>query len=104
MPKPTAKQSAERERNRSERTGDIAKRFSSARALFVGLAMLALAGCGDMDSTDNHVEGKQSGFTLLIDHGTGCQYLESRTLTPRIASDGKTHMGCRDAAPARGGL
>jgi hypothetical protein len=30
MPKPTAKQSAERERNQRERTDDIAKRFSSA--------------------------------------------------------------------------
>ena len=80
------------------------KRFSPARALFVGLAMLALAGCGDdrpLDSTDNHTEGKRSGLTLRIDHGTGCQYLSGISITPRIASDGKTHMGCRDAAPAR---
>jgi hypothetical protein len=100
----TAKQSAEHARNQRERGGNIAKRFSPARALFVGLAMLALAGC-NMDSTDNHIEGKRSGMSLLIDHGTGCQYLSvGRSLTPRIASDGKTHMGCRDAAPARGGM
>ena len=81
------------------------KRFSPARALFVGLAMLALAGCA-IDDTDNHADGKWSGLTPLIDHGTGCQYLSVgwSSITPRIASDGKTHMGCRDAAPARGGL
>jgi hypothetical protein len=35
---------------------------------------------------------------LFIDQVTGCQYLSTHTstgLAPRIAADGKTHMGCK---------
>ena len=37
--------------------------------------------------------------SLYTDAGTGCQYVgppqwDRASLTPRIASDGKTHMGC----------
>lgn len=34
---------------------------------------------------------------VFADHDTGCQYLSTHTstgLAPRIAADGKTHMGC----------
>ena len=39
---------------------------------------------------------------VFLDDATGCQYLSTHTsaaLTPRIAADGKTHMGCRAVAP-----
>lgn len=35
---------------------------------------------------------------VFADQTTGCQYLSTHTstgLTPRIAVDGKTHMGCK---------
>lgn len=34
---------------------------------------------------------------VFADHDTGCQYLSTHNsagLAPRIAADGKTHMGC----------
>jgi hypothetical protein len=33
---------------------------------------------------------------VITDPDTACQYLiySDRTLTPRVATDGKTHMGC----------
>jgi hypothetical protein len=37
---------------------------------------------------------------VFADRATGCQYLTTQeriTLTPRIANDGKTHMGCKGA-------
>ena len=36
---------------------------------------------------------------VLIDRDTGCQYLsthKSTGLAPRIAADGKTHLGCKE--------
>lgn len=41
-----------------------------------------------------------SGMGLFTDAASGCQYLGygsgayGKALTPRIAGDGKTHMGC----------
>jgi len=35
---------------------------------------------------------------VFADHDTGCQYLSTHNstgLAPRIAADGKTHMGCK---------
>jgi hypothetical protein len=40
---------------------------------------------------------------LYADPDTGCQYLmrdgSSAAFTPRIAADGKTHMGCKGVQP-----
>ncbi|MCY0913235.1 hypothetical protein [Massilia antarctica] len=39
---------------------------------------------------------------VFLDQITGCQYLSthtSATLVPRMAADGKTHMGCNGVAP-----
>lgn len=49
------------------------------------------------DDTDNKQEKIRSGFSIMTDHGSGCQYLTKlfAGLTPRIDSDGVTHMGCR---------
>lgn len=42
-------------------------------------------------------------FRAHVDQATGCQYLSgsgsSTSFTPRIAADGKTHMGCRGVTP-----
>ena len=39
---------------------------------------------------------------LYTDRVTGCDYLstgDTKALTPRIAADGKTHMGCTGTKP-----
>ncbi|NHZ98062.1 hypothetical protein [Massilia sp. CCM 8734] len=39
---------------------------------------------------------------VFLDQITGCEYLSthtSATLVPRVAADGKTHMGCKAASP-----
>jgi hypothetical protein len=42
-------------------------------------------------------------LSIYLDAATGCQYLGQRNssagITPRIAADGKTHMGCKGAQP-----
>lgn len=42
---------------------------------------------------------------ISLDGETGCQYLGQRSssagVTPRIAADGKTHMGCKGATNAK---
>jgi len=45
----------------------------------------------EYDSTDDYINKKRSGMALLIDYGTGCQYLSSRGrfLTPRLNKNGK---------------
>lgn len=51
----------------------------------------ALIGQGPLDVTDNHITGARSGFRILIDHGTGCQYLRTTSggVTPRLDGHGK---------------
>jgi hypothetical protein len=67
-----------------------------SRALVL-VAMLVLAGCERQEV----VEAREASnpFVILTDQETGCQYLVVRSSgsapTPRIAADGKTHMGCR---------
>lgn len=63
-----------------------------------------LAGCGDPRTADH---GESVDPIRYQDRETGCMYLTTgqyNALTPRIASDGKTQMGCRevrhDPAPA----
>jgi len=45
----------------------------------------------DYDNTDDKQNGVRSGVELVIDHGTGCQYLQSQLgyLTPRMDKEGK---------------
>ena len=37
--------------------------------------------------------GSRSGMSFYTDHQTGCQYLASNGLTPRVDGTGR-HMGC----------
>jgi hypothetical protein len=74
---------------------------AAGRALIGLVAVLALlvlcAGCSMKDDTDppNGI----SGMGLHTDYATGCQYLSrDRSLTPRIAADGHSHMGCKGGA------
>jgi hypothetical protein len=66
------------------------------RSTALCLVLAALAGCDQPPATRDTV------FNLFVytDTATGCQYVsESRGLTPRIAADGKTHMGCKGVKP-----
>lgn len=71
------------------------------------LAGCAKAGYSDRPAPDNpRAEGSNpqlrvSAMQLWIDKETGCHYLvplgytsTDSGITPRIAADGKTHMGC----------
>lgn len=46
------------------------------------------------DETDNYEEAQRSGFTLMIDWGTGLQYLKTPEgmVVPRMGPDGQQMM------------
>lgn len=48
---------------------------------------------GPLDDTDNKLTGERSNMRILIDHGTGCQYLQTAGggITPRLDAKG-AHM------------
>lgn len=50
----------------------------------------------DYDSTDDIANEEKSGLAIKVDNLTGCEYLMApfAGLTPRMDSDGKTHLGC----------
>lgn len=55
-----------------------------------------LAGC--TQRTGGALGDRMNDPHVLVDHGTGCEYLAppgSNGIAPRIAADGKTHMGCK---------
>lgn len=62
-----------------------------------------LAGCENAsDSRTRQQHPDAADPVLYQDRGTGCMYLTTgqfNALTARIASDGKTHMGCKEAQP-----
>jgi hypothetical protein len=70
------------------------------------LAVL-LAGCQPERSEPkpapvaSFAQGSQYRLDVAIDPDTGCQYLQQdyKGITPRIAADGKTHMGCKGTRP-----
>lgn len=48
----------------------------------------------ERDSTDQP-SGKRSGFALMTDYGTGCEYLyRNGGITPRFDKNGK-QLGCK---------
>jgi hypothetical protein len=68
------------------------------------LVLATLAGCGPTTGDKPGDEQRPQALDpwLYKDRATGCEYLtsrEDRALTPRIAADGKTHMGCKGAQP-----
>jgi hypothetical protein len=65
------------------------------RSTAICLVLAALAGC--TQRTGNSISDRVNDPHLLVDHQTGCEYLSapgSSGITPRIAADGKAHMGC----------
>jgi len=61
------------------------------------LAALLLTGC---DGPKSETTATLYDLYVYTDKATGCQYVsESRGLTPRIAADAKTHMGCKAVKP-----
>lgn len=64
-------------------------------AILVTLGFILFSKMAPYDDTDP--PGGRSGMGLRTDNLTGCQYLMSPSgnLTPRMADDGKTHLGCR---------
>ena len=57
--------------------------------LFAGV--ISFGNSSPLDSTDDHVTGARSQMRILVDHGTGCQYLKTASggLTPRLDAQGK---------------
>lgn len=76
-----------------------ADKYTAAVVLAIALMLCAglLGGCAP---TTTEVEKGESGQEPMVfnDRVTGCDYLTTQdrvVLTPRIAADGKTHMGCK---------
>ena len=57
-------------------------------ALGITLSLIGLDHFMPYDSTDYVDEGERSGMTIKIDAKTGCHYLNSNGLTPRLNKDG----------------
>ncbi|KRB22717.1 DUF6440 family protein [Mesorhizobium sp. Root172] len=65
------------------------------RAMLITIAILGtIWWVFDFGKDDTDPPGARSGFSLLTDAGTGCQYLAHSGLTPRLDANGK-QMGCR---------
>lgn len=83
-----------------------AKYVTAAVAILLMLWMALLGGCNEAPAPPSSevrpIPGTGIGFAPFVwmDTATGCEYLSTNTsaaLTPRIAADGKTHMGCKAA-------
>ncbi|MFS2027084.1 hypothetical protein [Massilia sp. CT11-137] len=75
---------------------DLMNKTSWGWIVALGMVPMMIGGCGMRDDTDppNGI----SGVDPITDNATGCQYLYRRhAMVPRIAADGKTHMGCKGA-------
>jgi hypothetical protein len=75
--------------------------FTVGALVIVLMVSFVLSGC------EKSPDGNQSSFApggtpvaIYVDRGTGCEYASADSghsaITPRIAADGKTHMGCRE--------
>lgn len=58
--------------------------------LFIVLSSWLLSAGKPLDDTDNKLTGDRSNLRILIDHGTGCQYLTTSGggVTPRLDANG----------------
>ncbi|WP_371767525.1 hypothetical protein [Massilia sp.] len=79
------------------------------RHLFLGL-ILAVAICALCTGCEPVRDPQSPNTTVTIlsvytDEFTGCQYIGQRNssagITPRIAADGRTHLGCREGGDAK---
>lgn len=87
-----------------KRVRDLMNKTSWGWIVALGMVPLAITGCGPTTGTHESGEEKRTELDpwLYKDRATGCEYLTSRnehSLTPRIAADGKTHMGCKAVQP-----
>lgn len=79
-------------------------KLAGSLALLVVLCVVSLlSGCARKDP-EPEVSVQTAGWlNVETDDATGCQYLgkhnSSAGITPRIAADGKSHMGCKEAHP-----
>jgi hypothetical protein len=66
-------------------------------AVVIGLIGMFARNSNPLDDTDNKLTGARSDMRILVDHGTGCQYLRSSGggLTPRLDKDGKPMCGVK---------
>lgn len=74
--------------------------FLSVAMVVIGLS-LELAGCKRQEAQAAEVENNYIAPQIYLDYETGCQYVSpgGRAIYPRIAADGRTHMGCKATAP-----
>ena len=65
--------------------------------VFLVVLLFSAIPSNPLDATDNHVTGSRSGMRILVDHGTGCQYLRATGggLTPRLDAQGKPICGVK---------
>jgi hypothetical protein len=78
--------------------------FTVGTLVIVLMASFALSGCGERPASPEGNQqpafGDRQPVAVYMDHGTGCEYVAAdgghSAITPRIAADGKTHMGCRE--------
>jgi hypothetical protein len=72
------------------------------RSTAICLVLAALAGC-EIAPDPQSPNASVAILSAYTDEYTGCQYIGQRSsnagITPRIAADGKTHMGCKGTAP-----
>lgn len=75
------------------------KRILILVVLLAGCEMPPAAPRPKAPPTVDFKSGPTYWLDVTADPDTGCQYLlyQDRTITPRIAADGKTHMGCKAA-------
>lgn len=81
-----------------------AAKFKLTGALILLAAMCVLSlltGCVKSTADTNDDSLNAGDPSLYLDRATGCEYLSSggRGITPRIAADGKTHLGCNGGQP-----
>lgn len=70
------------------------------KRILILTVLLACAGCMKRTGGEGVGRGMSGDPLLYKDTTTGCEYLsDGRGLTPRIAADGKTHMGCKAVTP-----
>lgn len=60
-----------------------------------GFLIAALAGCSER--AQGATKPSDTILRIFTDTDTGCQYLGAygETITPRIAADGSSHLGCK---------
>ena len=77
-------------------------KFDSSHWLIIMVAVYILVNSSnrwtEYDDTDDKANKERSGFKIMTDYGTGCQYLNTgmflSSVTPRLSYGGH-HVGCK---------